>query len=97
MLSSTSTSDHFAVTDTSATSIALAAGTLYRVACTVDAYLAMNSATPTASAADNNHVVFAGRPFYFLNLTADHKIALIRIGANSGVATLSVAENVQGE
>lgn len=96
MLSSTSTSDHIAVTDTSATSVALTAGTLYRVVCTVDSYIAMNSATPTASAADDNHIVMAYTPFYFLNLVAGHKVALIRIGAANGAATVSVASHVSG-
>ncbi len=91
MLNSTSTSDYFAVTDTSATSAALVAGQVYRVAVSVDCYIAMNSAAPTASAADNNHYIAAGRPFYFQNLTTDHKIALIRVGAVSGVATVSLA------
>ena len=89
MLSSTATSDHFAVTDTSAQSAALVAGTMYRVAVTVDSYMAIGS-NPTASAADNNHIVFAGRPVHVHMLEA-HKIALIRIGANSGVATVSRA------
>lgn len=93
MLASTSTSDHLAVTDTSAASVALAGGTLYRIAVSVDSYLAMNSATPTASAADNNHLIPAGVPFYFLNATTGHKVALIRVGANSGVATISVAQS----
>ena len=91
MLSSTSTSDYFAVTDTSATSVALKAGQLYRIAVSVDSYCKMNSATPTASAADDNHLIMANQPFYFLNLVADHKIALVRVGASNGVATVSLA------
>ena len=92
ILSSTSSSDYFAVTDTSATSIALKAGTVYRVVVSVDSWIKMNSATPTASAADDNHLIMASQPFYFKNLVADHKIALLRVGASSGVATVSLVE-----
>lgn len=93
MLSSTATSDHIAVSDTSAQSTALAAGTLYKVVCSVDSYIKLGAADPTASAADGNHLVPAGVPFYFINAVADHKVALLRVGANSGVATISVAQS----
>lgn len=88
ILSSASTSDHFAVTDTSAQSTAMVAGLAYRYCCTVDSYITIG-ADPTASAADNNHVVAAGREIEILALTAA-KVAAIRIGSTSGVASLSL-------
>ena len=90
MLSSTSTSDYLAVGVASASSVALVGGQIYKVVSTTDCLIKMNSATPTASAADDCHLITAGRPFFFLNQTLDHKVALIRVAAD-GVATISLA------
>lgn len=85
--SSSTVSDHSTVTAASAQFATMVLGATYRLVSSTDAYIAFG-ANPTASAADNNHLVVAGFPVEIRATGADLKVAIIRVTAD-GVATLT--------
>jgi hypothetical protein len=87
-LSSTATSIYTTVTVASQQTAALVAGQCYRVISSTDAYIKFGS-NPTASAANDSHLISAGREVRVWMNAAD-KMAIIRVAAD-GVCTVSIA------
>ena len=89
LISSRSTSDYSTVTNTSQQLANLAAGATYRLVSSIDTWVAVG-ANPTASAADNNHYLPAGRELHISAVAADDNVAVLRVGSSDGVCTLTL-------
>lgn len=94
-ISSRATSDYSTVTAVSQQLAAMSCGRTYRLVSSVDAWAAVGT-NPTASAADNNHFVAAGREFLIRAIATDDKVAVLRVGGADGVCTLSLLDDSQG-
>ena len=92
-------SQYSTVTDTSQKfAAAMVTGQTYRFSATVDCYVAVAATGGSASAAANNHIYIKGQTLYLGTGSGDastnYFVHVIRIGATSGTATLSVVEGL---
>lgn len=92
VVSSRATSDYSTVTNTSQQLASMTDGQLYRLVCSIDTWVAIG-ANPTASAADNSHYLAAGRELVIRAAATDDNVAVLRVGSNDGVCTLSLVQN----
>ncbi len=86
------TSDYNTVTNASQQLANMVAGQTYCLVSSIDTWVAVGS-NPTASAANDCHLLAAGRELYIRALVADDNVAVLRVGASDGVCTLSLVDS----